>query len=77
MNEREKHMAVQVTLEIPASAEAINDLIADLEGSCSDDDTLSVEASLSGDAADMSADQFTLVDSEGFPLLTVTLRAAS
>lgn len=70
-------MSLKIELEIPATADAINDLIADLEGSTSDDDSLSIEASLSGCSPDCTADQFTLVDSQGFPLLTVTLRAAS
>jgi len=76
MNEGEA-VTMKIELEIPASPEAINDLIDDLEGSCSDDDSLSVESGLSGESPDVSADQFTLVDSEGFPLLTVTLRPKS
>lgn len=70
-------MTVKLELKVPATADAINDLIADLEGSTCDDDSLSIEASLSGCDPECSADQFSLVDSEGFPLLTVTLRPQS
>ena len=70
-------MTVKLELRVPASVDTISDLIADLEGSTSDDDGLSIEASLSGCDSDCVADQFTLVDSRGFPLLTVTLRPQS
>lgn len=66
----------ELALVVPATVAGIETLILDLEGSSSHNDSLSVETAMSVDGGDYGVtwDTFTLVDSGGFPLLTVTLR---
>lgn len=62
-------------LEVPVGTDSIRSFIRDLDGTRSRDDALSIEVSCSEQVGD--EDTFTLLDSEGFPLLTVTLRPES
>lgn len=72
----EGRLPQRVEVHVPARIHSINDLIRDLDGSGSRDDELSIEAGphvAPSDNDGPHSSEFTLVDSGGFPLITLTL----